>query len=67
MFTAHNTINCPSLASLSVEDRAEMIQVLLASLSFEDKSEADDYNYTDDNYQQEGDMFHQPQGQEPTS
>ena len=67
VFTAHNTINCPSLASLSVEDRAEMIQVLLASLSFEDKSEADDYNYTDDNYQQEGDMFHQPQGQEPTS
>ena len=53
----------PWLASLSMEERTEMIQVLLAPLlGTKNKS-----NTSNHNYQQEGGMFHQPQGQEPAS
>ena len=67
IFTAHNTVNCPSLASISMEDRSEMIQALLASLTTEGNSNHDNFDHTDDDFQQEGDLFHQPQGQEPSS
>lgn len=66
VFTAHNTVNCPSLASISMEDRAEMIQALLASLTFDGNAENHYYDDEDDQ-QQEGAIFHEPQGQEPTS
>ena len=45
-FIDHNTVNCPSLASLSRANRTEM----------EDRTNVDDYNYTEDNYQQDGGM-----------
>ena len=67
IFTAHNTVNCPSLASISMEDRSEMIQALLASLTTESNYNPDNFNQTDDDFQQEGDLFHQPRGQEPSS
>ena len=44
-----------------------MIQALLASLTTESNYNPDNFNQTDDDFQQEGDLFHQPQGQEPSS
>ena len=68
VFTAHNTINCPSLASISMEDRTDIIQALLASLTFEDQSNTDDYTNTEEDYKhQEADLFEEPQGQGPSS
>ena len=50
-----------------MEDRSEMIQALLASLTTEGNSNHDNFDHTDDDFLQEGDLFHQPQGQEPSS
>ena len=43
-----------------------MIQALLASLTFDGNAENHYYDDEDDQ-QQEGAIFHEPQGQEPTS
>ena len=51
-----------------MEDRTDIIQALLASLTFEDNSNTDGYTYTEEDYQhQEADLFEEPQGQGPTS
>ena len=66
VFSAHKTVDCPSLASLELDDRKEMIHALLASINLEVDSGAgnETYDYENENNdQQEGDMFHQPQGQ----
>ena len=71
VFAAHNTVDCPSLASLTVEERqdcalkCEQHQAFLNSITVQQGADADNYDHSGNDFdQQEPDMFHQPQGQD---